>query len=216
MDALEAIMTTRAMRRFTSEPVTDAELEACLAAAQQAPSGGNIQPWQFVVVRDADVRASVAAVYLKSYERYRKALLAALPPFRTPDDEATFHRGEKASHDLARSLGDVPVLVAFCIPTFDLTLNDEAGPLDIGTPFASVYPAVQNLMVAARAQGLGTVMTTVYRIHQAELREVLGIPERYEIVALVPLGRPSGRFGVAPRRPWTDVTHWDGWKRQRS
>jgi nitroreductase len=209
LDPIEAIRTTRAIRRFTDEPVTDDEVKACLRAAIQAPSGGNIQPWQFVVVRDAGRRRAVAVIYARAYERYEKALLASLPPFRSPEDEASFHRTSAASRHLAETLGDVPVLVLVLMPDIDLTLHDEDGPMDIGSLHASVYPAVQNLMVAARSLGIGTTLTTVYRIYQDAVRDALEIPDRFQVAALVPMGRPAGRFGVARRRPAEAVTHWD-------
>ena len=92
----------------------------------------------------------------------------------------------------------------------------------IGTPFASIYPAVQNFCVAARALGLGTALTTVIRIHSAEVLELLGVPSRadglprFEIAALVPVGYPKGNFGVAPRKPAAAVTHWDRWGSKRT
>src|SRR2546428_652257 len=82
-------------------------------------------------------------------------------------------------------------------------------PSDVGTPFASVYPAVQNLMLAARGLGIGTTLTTVYRIYQDEVRAICGVPERYEIVALIPMGRPRAPFRVGRRRPAEQVTHWE-------
>ena len=202
-------MTTRAMRRYSDEPVTDEEIERMLAAAVQAPSGGNIQPWQFLVVTDADTRRAVADLYRRAYDRYERALLAALPPFRSTDDEATFMRTVRASRHLAEHLAEVPALVLFLMPDISMTLDDDEGALDVGTPYASVYPAVQNFMLAARGLGLGTTLTTVYRVHHDELRALCGIPDRYQVVALVPVGRPRGRFGVAPRRPVESVTHWN-------
>jgi nitroreductase len=101
------------------------------------------------------------------------------------------------------------------MPNISMTLQDETGPLDVGTPFASVYPAVQNFMLAARGLGIGTTLTTVYRVYQQEVRDILGVPEQFEIVALVPMGRPRGRFGVAPRRPVEAVTHWDTFGNKR-
>jgi len=95
------------------------------------------------------------------------------------------------------------------MPNISMTLADAEGPLDVGTPFASVYPAVQNLMLAARGLGIGTTLTTVYRIYQDEVRKICGISERYEIVALVPMGRPVRPFRVGRRRPAEQVTHWD-------
>jgi nitroreductase len=88
--------------------------------------------------------------------------------------------------------------------------------MDIGRLDASVYPAVQNFCVAARALGLGTALTTVIRIHTAEVLALLGAPEgRHEVAALTPLGYPTGSFGVAPRKPAAAVTHWDSWGDKR-
>src|SRR5947199_4901086 len=109
----------------------------------------------------------------------------------------------------AGNLGEPLALVLDLKPNISMTLEDGEGPLDVGTPFASVYPAVQSFMLAARGLGIGTTLTTVYRIYQDEVRALCGIPERYEIVALVPMGRPRGRFVVGRRRPAEQVTHWN-------
>jgi nitroreductase len=215
VDLHEAILTTRAIRRFTADPVTDDELRTCLRAAVQAPSGGNIQPWQFLVVTEVDTRRAVADLYRRAYDRYERALLGGLPPFRSADDEAAFMRSVRASRHLAEHLAEVPALVLFLMPDISMTLHDDDGPLDVGTPYASVYPAVQNFMLAARGLGLGTTLTTVYRIHHDELRALCGIPDRHQVVALVPVGRPQGRFGVARRRPPEAVTHWNRFGERR-
>jgi nitroreductase len=215
MELYEGILTTRALRRYTDEPVSDDDIVACLRAANQAPSGGNIQPWQFLVVTDPDLRAQVGDLYGRAYRRYEKALLAVRPPSPREDDEASFQRTLDASRHLADHLGEAPALVLFLMPDVDLTLTDDQGPLDIGTTYASVYPSVQNFMLAARSRGLGTVLTTVYRIHHDELRAVLGIPDRFEVVALVPVGHPTGRFGEARRRPVERVTHWNRFGEKR-
>ncbi len=208
MDAIEAIMTTRAIRRFGDEPVTDEEIWTCLRAAVQAPSGGNLQPWRFLVVRDREQKERIAEVYRRSYERYEPTLLASLP---FPDDASRerFDRMLRSSRHLAENLARVPALVLVLAARVDLTLHDAEGALDIGTVHASVYPAVQNLMIAARALGIGTTLTTVFRIEHDELRRVCEIPDRFEVAALVPMGRPRGRFGVAPRKPVEAVTYWD-------
>jgi nitroreductase len=211
----DGLMTTRAMRRFTTEPVDDATVEAVLRAAQQAPSGGNIQPWQFVVLTDADDRAWMGDLYRRAYTRYEAALLAGLPPFRTDADREAWDRTLRASRHLAAHLAEVPVVVLVCMPDISMTLVDDEGELDVGTPYASVYPAVQNLLLAARSFGLGGVITTVHRIHHDEVRERFDIPSSQQVVALVPLGHPSGRFGVAPRRPAEKVTHWGRWGERR-
>jgi nitroreductase len=106
--------------------------------------------------------------------------------------------------------------VIFLQPLIPWGSSDEEGPMDIGRLDASVYPAVQNFCVAARSLGLGTALTTVIRIHNAEVLAELGVPEgRYEIAALVPVGRPAGHFGVAPRKPAAAVTHWNRWGDKR-
>lgn len=206
MDVIEAIHTTRAMRRYSDEPVADEEIWSCLRAAVQAPSGGNLQPWRFLVVRNVGLKAELGGIYRRAYDRYERSLLASLPD---PGADEAFGRMLRASRHLAEHLGSAQALVLFLMPRIDLTLHDEEGPLDIGTLHASVYPAVQNFMLAARSLGIGTALTTVYRIYQEEVRRVCGIPEDFEIAALVPMGRPRGRFGVAPRRPAERVTYWD-------
>lgn len=215
MDVFEAIRTTRAMRRYTGEPVTDAEIWQCLRAAVQAPSGGNVQPWRFLVVRDAERRRAVGEIYRRAYDRYERALLRSRPAFRSEEEEQAFERTRRASRHLAEHLAESPALVFVLAPVRDLGMRDDEGPLDIGPIYASVYPAVQNLMIAARALGIGTALTTVYRIHHDEMRALLEVPDRFQLAALVPMGRPRGRFGVAPRRPVESVTYWDRYGERR-
>ena len=209
VDLYEGIITTRAIRRYNDEPIHRSELEAILRAAQQGPSGGNIQPWQFLVITDAEVRSDLGEVYRHAYHRYEAVLLASRPPHRDGAAEATWNRTLAASRHLAEHIGGAPAIVVVLMPDIDMTLTDDEGPLDIGTPYASVYPAVQNLLLAARSMGIGGALTTVHRVRQDEVRSLLGVPDRFQTVALVPLGRPAGRFGVAPRRPVESVTHWN-------
>jgi len=216
MDAIEAITTTRAIRRFSERPVERADIETCLRAAQQAPSGGNVQPQQYVVVTDQELRARVGDLYQRAYHRYEKAL----PEPSSFDDEAkaaAWRRTRDASRHLADHMGRVPVQVLFLQPIVPWGAEDSEGSMDIGRLDASVYPAVQNFCIAARALGLGTALTTVIRIHAGEVLDLLGVPRRgdgrlrFEIAALVPVGYPLGSFGVAPRKAAESVTHWDGW-----
>ena len=215
MDLYEALMTTRAMRRFTDEPVDEEDVRAVLRAAVQAPSGGNIQPYRFLVVTDAELRAAIGELYLRAWERYAPAVAAVTPPAPDEAAAAAWERNVRASDELARSLGRVPVLVLVLMPRISMTVTDEHGEMDVGPTYASVYPAVENLVLAARARGLGTVLTTVYRIHEDELRALCDIPDRYEVVALLPLGHPRGRWGVAPRRPAESLTSWNRFGERR-
>ncbi|MCX2947518.1 nitroreductase family protein [Lentzea sp. NEAU-D7] len=199
MDALEAIMTTRAIRRFTGEPVAEDDVWTCLRAAQQAPSGGNVQPTRYLVVTDPDVRAEVGRLYRSAFTRYTETA-----PERT--DAVGLRIGRSANH-LADTLASVPVIVFFLMPR----LRSLVDGIDIGPVHASVYPAVQNFCLAARALGLGTTLTTVIRVHHAEALELLGVPDRWEIAAMVPLGHPAERFSVAVRRDVSELTAFNRW-----
>ncbi|MEA3215700.1 MAG: hypothetical protein QOJ19_1856 [Acidimicrobiia bacterium] len=208
-EMLRAIMTTRAMRRFTREPVTDEQVVWCLRAAVQAPSGGNIQPYQFLVVRDAERRAAIAEVYLRAHERYGPAVAKMRPEPRDEAAARSLERNLAAADHLARHLAEVPVLVLVLMPKISMVVHDGDGPMDVGPTYASVYPAVGNFILAARALGLGTCLTTVYRIYEDDVRDACGIPDRYEVVALLPLGHPMGKWDVAPRRPAESITNWE-------
>jgi nitroreductase len=209
MDLLEAIRTTRAIRRFTDEPVTDEEIITCIRAAVQAPNGGNIQPWQFLAVTDPEIKRQIGEVYLRAYNRYEPAALKLLPPFRSEEEATASARNYRSARHLAEHLGQVPAMVLVLMLNIPWTLHDDEGEMDIGPLQGSLYPAVQNLILAARGLGIGATLTTVFRIYQDEVRRICGVPDRYEIAALVPLGRPRGTFGVAPRRPAEQVTHWN-------
>lgn len=216
LDAFEVLMTTRAIRRFSERPVADAEIERCLAAAQQAPSGGNVQPQQYLVLTEPDTKAIAARWYGLAFDRYDVTLPSG-DDIADPAARSSWQRTRAASKHLADHLAEVPVIVVFLQPLIPWTPADAQGPLDIGRLDASVYPAVQNFCLAARALGLGTALTTVVRIHGAELLAELGVPaDRFEIAALVPVGYPTGRFGVAPRRPANKSTHWNRWGERRT
>jgi nitroreductase len=208
------IITTRAIRRFTDQPVTEDEIRTCLLAAQQAPSGGNVQPQQYLVITDPEPKATVAQWYQRAFDRYERSLPSPTD-FRDEAARLSWERTRDASRYLADHLGQTSAIVIFLQPIIPWSPADAEGPMDIGRLDASVYPAVQNFCLAARSLGIGTALTTVVRIYTAELLEALGVPEgRFEIAALVPMGRPRGSFGVAPRKPAEKVTHWNAWGRR--
>ena len=196
---LDGLMTNRAMRRYTDQPVSDEDLWTCLQAAVQAPSGGNIQPYQFVIVQDPEQKQGLATEF--------------------PNDTArdAWERNNRATIHLAENLENVPVLVLLLMPSISMTIHDDEGPMPVGPTHASVYPAIQNFMLAARSLGLGTAMTTLHRIYEDDVRELIGIPDRYEVLALLPLGHPTGKWGVAPRyRGPEKITSWDRFGEKRT
>lgn len=205
MDLFEAIYTTRAMRRLKAGPIPDAVLRAILDATIRAPNGGNAQTWAFVVVRDPAVRLPLAAVYKQCLESvfepggtYARAIEQA-----EPDAARPLNQMKASALYLARHAHEVPVLVVAC-------LRMGARPREFGSG-AGIYPAVQNLLLAARAFGIGGTLTTIHRTRQDEVRDILGIPSDVETAAIVPLGYPLGRWAVAPRDPVEQVVFTDRW-----
>lgn len=219
MDLFEGMMTQKSIRRYTDEPVTDAEIWQCLRAAVQAPNGGNAQPWQWLVVTDAEKRRRIGAIYRRAWGRYFPAIMGLAPEPTTEETRQQGMRMAASAIHLSEHMGEAPALVMLLGHGGEKTyqLTDADGPVDIGnTYYTSLVPALQNFMLAARGLGIGTCLTTLFRIHQDEVREVCGIPPEYEIEALVPMGRPRGKFGVAPRRPVAELTSWNEFGERQS
>ena len=197
MDVFEAIRTTRAMRRLdATRDVSDEDLWKIIEAATKAPSGGNSQPMRWLVVRDAEKRAALGAIYKKSWEP-----VSGMYRQRTDEADKTTQRVLNSADWLGEHMGDAPVILL---------------PCSKGGDPGSIYPGVQNLFLAARALGLGTTLTTVHRMNEGEVRAVLGIPEDVNTWAMIPVGYPTGKWGEAQRRPVEEVTYWDSWRETRS
>ena len=183
---LEGIRTTRAIRRLRPDPVPLALVRKVCEAGTFAPSGGNRQPWKFIAVLDAERRAWVA-------ERYRKAFHAYIAPAveaaKAPDFPEAGRRNQRAAIHLADHLHEAPVHLFV------------AGFTRRGEPqLQALMPAVQNVLLACRAVGLGASLTTLHRSFGAECDRFLGLPEGCPSCALLPLGWPLGRYGRPPRR----------------
>ena len=203
MDFFEVANTQRAMRRLHSDPIPDADLWKILDAATKAPNGGNRQPWNFVVVRDAEAKTKIAGWYLEAWNKaYGGATKDAMPA------DANMAKTFRSADYLANHMADVPVLVIATIRKDMFAIGPTLG--------ASIYPAVQNLMLAARALGLGTALTTLHKMHEDDVKELLGIPDDVETMALIPIGRPMGQFGPVRRMPAEKVVYWDGWGKRRT
>jgi len=214
-DFFTVVDTQRALRRFRSDPVPDDVLRRVLDAATRAPSARGAEPWFFVVVRDARTRAAIG-------ERYRTAwdagaqFTAATDADRDVRERPHYARMMRAAGDLAARFADAPVVIACCLD--HRQLGPIAGPdLELRSPvaaYASIFPAVQNLLLAARALGLGTTLTTLHRGFEPDLKTLLGVPDEVEIVALVPLGYPRDCFGPTRRKPVEEVAFVDRWGRR--
>jgi len=207
----EAMRTTRAVRRLRPDPVPDDVLRRVIEAATWAPSGGNRQPWRIIAVRNADTKLRLRDLYKGPWERYvsgqRKAF-AALPE----DARARGERMLRAADHLAEHLHEAPVILVFVFNPTLLAITD----LNLGRPSivggASVYPAVENLLLACRAEGLGCVLTTLLCLAEVEIRSLLALPEPWATCAFVPIGYPTGKgHGPVSRRPVAEMAYLDRW-----
>lgn len=198
----EAIYSQRALRYIAPDPIPDALIRKVLEAGTKAPSGGNQQRWRFIVIKDPTTKRWIQ-------ERYRTTDRPAHAPPRDAGEVATMTRNDAAANHLADHLHEVPVLILCC-------LQHDGSPSDINRG-ASIYPAVQNMLLAARGLGLASVLTTrPRRGFEREIKEKLGIPENVDTAALLPLGYPAAgkRYGPTNRRPVEDVTFNEVWDRR--
>jgi len=201
---LEGLASTRAIRRYTEKPVPEEDLATILWHASRAPSGSNRQPFRFLVLRDGD-RARRARTLLGGAFRSAWATKGAA-------DGYTAAVGAGAGSPKARTaatmqhfvdhLEQVPVVILACLVRYRPPAPDEG---------ASIYPACQNLLLAARALGYGGALTMWHHMVERELRELLEIPDGVALSACITLGRPTGRHGPVRRRPLRDLVFDDCW-----
>jgi nitroreductase len=193
---IEALHSTPSRRYLSTEPIPEDVIRALLDAAVRGPSGGNTQLWAWIVVRDPAIKSQIAEWYREGWnDNYgvRRADLEA---------EGKLDAVFRSSGHLAEHLEEAPVWI------FPVLL----GPAKSKNPRlgASIYGAAQQLMLAARAYGIGSTLTTLYTGHEAEVRELLGLPENAITMALIPLGYPErGRWSEPKRRPLDEVVFWD-------
>lgn len=203
---LDGMATTRSIRRFQPDPIPDDLLRSVLEAATWAPSGSNSQRWRLFVIRDPEKRRQVGEIYRRGFFEFYPAerLASETDPSRV--------RMMTGAVYLAEHLGtEPPVLVLFCQDRPTDPASKAPSSVRPWTRGSSIYLAVQNLLLAARASGLGGCLTTVHLLYEDELKSVLGIPAEMDTFALVPLGYPRDRFGPLRRRPVEEVTYLDSW-----
>ena len=197
IDLFEAMYTQRAIRRFKADPVSDEQVHKLIESATKAPSGANSQRWRFIVIRDAGTKRRIGDYYRLAWDAAYGSQ-ADPPPTIQP-------RVRASAADLAEHIHEVPVMILACI-------EHDGGPSTMGRG-SSIYPAVQNLLLAARVLGLGSVITSLHKRHEAEVKELLGIPENVETAALLPIGYPAEgtRYGPTRRSPVEDVAYRERW-----
>ena len=196
----EIMQTTRSMRRLKPDPVPAGLIRKVLEAGTSAPSGGNMQRWRFLVVRDPEIKKTVGAYYKRAWDevvspRYRAGEAA---PGTSPE---RFSRMLDAAQYLADHIHEAPVWIIPCMQ----------GANPTRTAGSSIYPAVQNMLLAARALGLGATLTTLYLQFEKQVEAALGLPPEVHSYALIPIGYPMGQFGPVRRVPLADVVYGDKW-----
>ena len=200
-DLFEIIETTRSMRRLKPDPVPDDLISKILQAGVCAPNGGNSQRWRFLVIKDRKIKEAVQVLYKRAFdETIGPRYLASEPPPGVSKER--YLRQHAAVAYLTDHFHEAPVWIVACL---------EDGPNPNRAAGASIYPAVQNMVLAARALGLGTTLTTRHLLYEKEAEAALGLPGGVHSYAILPIGYPMGKFGPVKRAPLADIVYRDRW-----
>jgi nitroreductase len=218
MDFFEVATTTPTVRKFSDRPIPESDLERILATANMAPSGSNAQPWEFVVVREAAARRKIQALYESVWEPYKQSAIIRGRTTLSPRAQ----RAIKIGDQFAASLAIVPVHVVVFLdrPKMRVERGTPEDLVNFGATYGSIFPAIELMMLAARALGIGSAMTTMLSSREAETKALLRVPEQYQLITLVPMGYPADGFQQPYRKPvWLRLHdgRWDrAWTRRAS
>lgn len=216
MDFTEVVRTTGAVRRFRDDPVPDDTLARVFDNARFAPSGGNRQGWHVVLARSPEVRRKLSALTRAGWEEYAAYVTAGRVPF-APGEDGRF-QGPPQDVDFSAPVPDnrfvtelerAPVLAVLAVDLRQLAVTDGDLPRQSVVGGASVYPFAQNVLLSARNEGLGGVLTTFLCRREAEVKELLGLPRPYAVAALLALGFPDKHPRKLTRRPVPDIVTLD-------
>ncbi len=210
----DAMYTARALRRYKTDPIPDDVMTKILDAAIRAPSGSNQQNWVFVVVKDAAKKKKISDIYARGAQ-ILSAVYANRP--RPPHmDEKQFQTLMNSAMYLFDHMHEAPVLLFACLrteaggptPNLPPEIMSQMGKM-VRLGGSSIYPAVQNIILACRSFGIGTVLTTLHIFFEDEVKEILGLPKEIQTYALLPMGYPINKFGPLKRRPVSEVAYLD-------
>ena len=200
----DTLFNMRAMRRLKPDPVPAELVEQILLAGQAAPNGGNAQAWGFIVVEDPAIKKQIQTYYAKAYEDmvgpHYKAIIEGMDAGPARDK---FTRQVAATKHLTDHYHEAPVMIVACLNVGPNGANGGSG--------ASIYPAVQNMLLAARGLGLGATLTSRHMIFGADVDKILGLPDGIMSFAILPIGYPEGNFGPVGRGPIEDIVHKNQW-----
>ena len=203
----EAMMTQRAIRRVRPDPVDDALVLRCIELSLRAPTGANGQNWEFIVVKDPAIKAKLARRYRQMWTVYYRSVIR-----KVAAADESMAKTARAVQWQVDHFEEIPVLVVACLR---LTVKEGRVPYlpmphaAVSGFFGSIYPSVQNLILAARSMGLGASLITLPLWSLASARRSLGLPTSVTPCCIVPMGWPRGRYGPTTRRPVEEVVHLD-------
>lgn len=228
VDLFDTMATMRAMRRLSSEPVPDELLEKLVQAAVYGPSGHNAQDYEYLLVTDRETMTTLAPLWARCVNTYLASAGRTVP---SPMDEGAYDRMRAAIEYQRDHFSDIPALIIPCYRSPKVTadlgslrgmvtqlgtaglsrLAAHGGRFTLLAEASSVYPGIQNLLLAARGLGLGANLTIWHLLLEREWKAALGIPSDVHTFGIIPVGWPLGRFGPVRRRPLADVLHRDRW-----
>lgn len=214
MDVFEVMRTQPSTKKFKPDLVSDDDIKKILTAATWAPNGANAQPWEFIVIKDPEMKKKVSEIYGEGWDFLRAH------PRRINRIEYDERIGKKTmtsrSQYLRDHLEESPVLIVVAMNKIKNNYPKDGilKSFRAEVNYTSTMPCIQNLMLAARALGLGTCLTTALNILEEDAKIALGMPEETQIIALIPLGYPVNDFRDAMRIPAEEFTHHDRWQKK--
>lgn len=212
MGIYQAMSTLRAVRRLKPDPIPDDVMRRVLEAAAWAPTGGNRQPWRIVLVKDRAKKTRLGELYSARWNNYSRHYRAAVPASAPAEVRARSERTLAAGDYMAAHFGDTPAIAMFCFDPKQMAITDSKQDRPSVVGGGSVYPAVENLLLACRAEGLGCVLTTLLCEDEPEVRELLALPDGWYTAAAIPIGYPVGRgHGPLIRRSLDQLVFVDLW-----
>tara|TARA_R110002073_G_scaffold9980_9_gene49390 strand:+ start:9456 stop:10091 length:636 start_codon:yes stop_codon:yes gene_type:complete len=205
LDVYDAMSTLRAVRRLKPDAIPDDVMGRVLQAAAWAPSGGNVQPFRIVLVQDPTKKAGIGHLYEEEWVKYTKGMRGA-------EKGSATDKMLRAGDYLASHMAEVPAILIFCFNADNMAITDANLDRPSVVGGGSVYPAVQNVMLACRTEGLGCVLTTLLCYREDEIKALLGIPDPWGTCAHIPIGYPVLKgHGPITRRPLEKLVFSDSW-----
>src|ERR1700683_1392036 len=211
MDFFEVATTTPTVRRFLDRPVSGAMIERVLETANMAPSGSNAQPWEFIVVRSAEKRRAIRALYEEVWGPYKETAIIR----GRKELSARAKKALAIGDEFAASLAIVPVHILIFLdrPKMRVERGSPEDLTNFGATYGSIFPAIELLMLSARALRLGTGVTTMLSAREPQTKALFGVPDQYQLITLVPMGYSGDDLKRPYRKPVWPRIHDENWDR---